>query len=174
MANKKRIRLDKSPLFPIPDWCHADEHVRRVADMQSNISDAENDAKKQIDKIKADLAKRGKGWQETLKLRVRSLEAFAASHKDDFKKQKSRKLNFGVLGWRKSISIKITKNTLGLIKQIFTYGKAAAYIHTKESVDKEALAKLTDEQLAGIKARRDEKDVFFVEPSSTKAADYNE
>ena len=172
MASKKRIRLDKSPLLPIPDWKHADLSVRRIGELQGRITYLEEKAKLLTNKIKKELADQVKPLQDKITLHVNSLEPFATSHKDDFKKQKSRKLNFGVLGWRKSISIKIAKNTLELIKIVFTYGKAAAYIRTKESVDKDALAKLTDKQLASIKARRDEKDVFFVEPSSQKAAEY--
>jgi RNase H-fold protein (predicted Holliday junction resolvase) len=44
-------------------------------------------------------------------------------------------------------------------------------IRIKESVDKEALAKLTDERLSIVKARRKSKDAFFVEPTLTEAAD---
>ena len=55
---------------------------------------------------------------------------------------------------------------------MFSKAKAAACIRVKESVDKEALAKLTDEQLADIGARRKEKDVFFVEPALPEAVDY--
>jgi hypothetical protein len=41
-------------------------------------------------------------------------------------------------------------------------------------VDKEALAKLTEEQLTSVGARRKVKDVFFVEPSSQEAVDYSD
>ena len=103
------------------------------------------------------------------------------AHRDDFKGQKSRKLNFGTLGWRKSTAIRTTKSTYQIIKNALlnklviaglTRAKLNACIRIKESVDKDALARLTDEQLADIKARRDIRDVFFVEPSSQKAADY--
>jgi hypothetical protein len=41
-------------------------------------------------------------------------------------------------------------------------------------VDKEALAKLTDEELASIKARRKTRDAFFVEPILIEAVNYTE
>jgi phage host-nuclease inhibitor protein Gam len=138
------------------------------------IKQAEETAKDDINEIKAELAEKVKPLQEEIKLKVRSLEAFAALHKNDFGKKRSRKLNFGILGWRKSTSISIKKNTLELIKQVFTNAKQKMCIRVKESVDKEALAKLTEEQLASVGARRKEKDVFFVEPSSQEAVDYVE
>lgn len=170
---QKRIKSDKPALLQVRDWAHADELVRQISDHQILIEKLEAAAKLRIDNTKSVLAKGVKGNQKAIKRYQESLEAFATTHRADFRKQKSRKLNFGSLGWRKSTAIKITKKTLELIKQVFTYGKAAAYIRTKESVDKDALAKLTDEQLASVKARRDNKDVFFVEPDSTKAADYS-
>lgn len=170
----KRVRSDKPVLRPVPNWEHADNFVRRIGELQQKIQAEEAKAKTKIDQAKSDLAKRVKSYQETIELYHRSLEAFATSHQGDFKKQKSRKLNFGILGWRKSTSISIKKKTLDLIKQVLSKAKAAACIRIKESVDKEALAKLTDEQLASVGAQRKRKEVFFVEPDLTEAADYNQ
>ena len=170
----KRIKSDKPVLIPISDWLRADDHVWQIGNLQTQIGQAEETAKDDINKVKAELAEKVKPLQEEIQLHVRSLEAFAATHKEDFKKQRSRKLSFGILGWRKSTSISIKKNTLEEIKFLFTRAKQAMCIRIKESVDKEALAKLTDEQLTSVGARRKEKDVFFVEPSFQEAVDYCE
>ena len=170
----KRIKSDKTILRPVPDWQHADDFVRRIGDLTMQINGAEHKATDDINEIKAELAEKVKPRQETIKQYLRSLEVFATTHKDDFKKAKSRKLNFGILGWRTSTFIKIKKNTLERIKQVFSSAKAKVYIRVKEAVDKDALAKLTDEQLANIGARREEKDVFFVELNLPKAVDYVE
>ena len=172
MASKKRVRSNKSPLLPIYGWKHADQNVRRIGELQGRITYLEEEAKLKINKITKELADQVKPLQEKITLHFESLEAFATAHREELKKQKSRKLNFGVIGWRLSKSIKTKKNTLELIKQVFSKAIQTACIRIKESVDKDALAKLTDEQLADIKARWDEKDVFFVEPTSQKAADY--
>ena len=170
----KRVKSDKPVLIQIPDWLLADEHIRQISEFQTHISKAEKTAKDDIDAIKATLVENVKPLQESIKICVRSLDAFAATHKEDFKKQRSRKLSFGILGWRKSTSISIKKNTLERIKQVFVKATQKMCIRVKESVDKEALAKLTEEQLASVGARRKEKDVFFVEPSSQEAVDYCE
>ena len=172
MANK-RIKSDKPALIQVRDWAHADELVRKIADRQTIIEKLEATANLKIDNTKKVMAAGVKGNQNAIKRFQESLEAFATTHREDFKKQKSRKLNFGVIGWRFSTAVKTKKNTLELIKQVLSKALQKSCIRIKESVDKDALAKLTDEQLASVKARRDEKDVFFVEPASTKAADYS-
>ena len=169
---KKRVKSDKK-LPPIRDWAEADRYVRCIGEFQQNITTAEQKAKQQIDVIKSNLADEVAPCHAVIKATAESIEHFAESHKTDFGSQKSRKLNFGLVGWRKSTFIKIKKTTLSLIKELFTGAKAKMCIHTKETVNKEALAKLTDEQLASVSARREEKDVFFVEPDLTRAADYS-
>lgn len=170
MANKKRIKSD-TEIIPIENWDKADGHIRRIGDLIQQIQKAEADAKESIDKIKAVLAEDVKPSQKEIKKLTRSIEAFAANHREDFGSARSRKLNFGLLGWRKSTSISIKKDiTLELIKQVFSRAKAKTFIRITESVNKETLANLKDEQLATVKAQRKVKDDFFVEPSIPEAA----
>jgi len=169
-----RVKSDKPTIVQIADWETADEYIRKIGDLQKDIRKAEDEAKDKIDKAKADLAEAAKTLQEKIKLYARSLEVFAETNKDRFKKQKSITLNFGTLGWRKSTSISIKKTTLELIKKAFSPIKAKIYIRTKETVDKEALARLTDEQLVQVGARRIVMDAFFVEPDLPGAVDYIE
>ena len=119
-----------------------------------------------FDQVKADLKKQSAPVIEKIQKHVRSLEAFCADHRDVFGKAQSRKLLFGVLGWRKSTAISIKKTTLEKIKAVLSSAKR--YLHIKETPNKEALAKLTDEQLASVDARRVTKEVFFAEPDMAK------
>ena len=170
----RRVKSDKLATIPIKDFKHADEIIRRIGDAQKEISQYQYIAGIEIDNIKADLAVDIKPHQEKIKQLTESLEVFAELHRDEFGKKRSRKLNFGLIGWRKSKLISIKKKTLSLIKQVFSKKDARNYIRVKESVDKEQLAKLTDEQLAIVKARRVQKDVFFAEPFLLEAVDYKE
>lgn len=169
-----QVKRKKSNLRHIADWQAADTIIRRLGDLQISITAARETAKDDIHEIKGELAEKVKPLQQEIKLLTSSLELFAGSHTDDFGKARSRKLNFGSIGWRKSTVISISKKTLELIKEIFSKAKAAACIRVTEGVDKEALAKFTDEELTDVKARRRRKDVFFVEPNSLKAVDYYE
>lgn len=169
----KRVKSDKPAIIEIIDWQEADKYLQTIGDLQLKINQAEHTAKDIIDEAKAELAEQVTPLQEQMNRFTRSLEAFAVNHMEDFKSARSRKLSFGSLGWRKSTSISVKKNTLELIKKIFSGQKANSLVRIKETVDKEALAKLTDEQLTSVKARRVVKDDFFVEPDLPKAVDYS-
>ena len=165
MARKLNKRLkSKKLLQPIPNWAHANELVHRVGKLQLKELELEIEAAGEIDAIKSSLAGRVKTIHEKIELHALSLEAFAESHRSEFKKSKSRKVIFGLLGWRSSTSICVKKTTLQKIKDLFTPAKRKPLIIVKETVDKNALAKLTDEDLARVGARRKTTDGFFVEP----------
>jgi len=169
-----RIKPDTSALITIESWEKADQVLRDLGDLQLKVAGAEAKAKDDINEVKAELAETVKLFGGQQQQYVRSLEAFAAGRRAEFGGQKSRQLNQGVIGWRKSTSIRIKKNTLELIKEIFSRAKWHTFIHTKETVDKEALGKLKDEELEEIGARRLTKNIFFAEPNQLKAVDYVE
>jgi phage host-nuclease inhibitor protein Gam len=169
-----RIKSDKQALINIIDWPAADQLVRELGDIQINITAAEHKAANDINETKLELEGKVNQLQGRQSYIVKSLEMFALAHTKDFGEARSRKLDFGTLGWRLSSSIKIAGTTLERIKQFFTPAKQKTCLRIKESVDKEALAKLTDEELARVAARRKTKDAFFVEPNSQKAVDCTE
>ena len=170
--DSKRVKPAEPAVLKIENWQHADEYIKRIADLQLQITESQASAKGRIDKIKEALAADVALRYESINLYHRSIEAFVMEHLGDFQGKQSRQLNFGKLGWRKSTFITITKKTLDLIKQLFSKADAAIYIRTKQEVDKEALTKLTEEQLVCIEARRKIQEVFFVEPDLPEVVNY--
>ena len=176
-SKSRRVKSDKPILIPIPDWRHADDMVARIGSRQREIAAAEAKAETAINAIKAKLQGETQPLVDAINLHFRSLESFCAANKKSFGKNRSRKLAFGKVGWHKSTSISIAKKsdkTLTLIKTVLSAALRKTCIIKKESVDKDALAKLTDDQLASIAAQRVNKDVFYVEPLSADAADYRD
>ena len=168
-----RVKSDNK-LITVTGWRHADELIRQMGDAQLSIQAQEAEAAAIINKTKEHLAAASKPHHEQIKTITLSLEAFATHSRHDFEGRKSKDLTFGTLGWRMSTSISVsTKFTLELIKQVFKR-RAKQYIHVTEKPDKESLAKLKDEELATVKARRIVKDDFFVEPKLPEAVDYPE
>lgn len=164
-----RVRSDRQ-LTKI-NWAGADYVVQRIGALQRDIENAEATAQKKIDAIKADLAEAVAPAQGAIKDYTESLEAWAMLHLADFEGKQSRQLNHGQLGWRRSTLITIDKDAIDLIKIAFGK-KAKEYLHIKETPDKEALARLTDDELKSVGARRKHKDVFFVEPEKVEAVDH--
>jgi phage host-nuclease inhibitor protein Gam len=166
-----RIKADRQALITIHDWSAADQLIRELGEIETTISKAEGAATAKINNIKAALEDQVNQLQDRQKYIVKSLEEFALGHTKDFGECRSRKLDFGILGWRASTVIEIAATTLERIKEYLTSAEQKACIRVKESVDKEALGKLTDERLQVVKARRKTKDAFFVEPLLTEATD---
>jgi len=166
---KKRVKSDLN-LIEVTGWQHADNLLREIGELQGQIAQSESNATLRIDAIKEALADDVEARMEQIKLNTKSLEAFAVNNKNDFSGKRSRVLNFGTLGWRKSSSIVVGKRTMCHIKEVFK-SKIKELIRIKESIDKDALGKLTDDQLHAIEAKRKESDNFFAEPTEIKAAD---
>lgn len=169
-----RIKSPNQALINIADWPQADQLVRELGEIQMNITAAEHKAADDINEIKLELEGKVNQLQDRQNYIIKSLEEFALSRTKDFGEARSKKLDFGTLGWRMSTAIQIAGTTLEWIKVRLSSAKVKMCIRVKESVDKEALAKLTDEELASIKARRKTKDAFFVEPILPKAVNYTE
>ena len=166
-----RIKAPKQALINIPDWPAADQLIKELGEIQRTITVANSNATTRINQIKAALESQVNQLQDRQKYIAKSLEEFALGHTKDFGDARSRKLDFGTLGWRLSTWIEVTATTLERIKEYFSTTEQKACVRVKETVDKEALAKLTDGRLAIVKARRKTKDAFFVEPLLTEAAD---
>ena len=165
-------RVKSKAIVPIADWSKADQMIRKIGSVQRTIQKTEAKYKARAENVKKDMVKEVKPLQERIGVLHRSLEAFATTRQADFKKQRSRNLNFGVLGWRKSTTIKIGKDTISKIREFFSAAKSKIYIRCKETVDKDALSKLSDGQLKKVGAERTTKQVFFIEPISPTTIDY--
>lgn len=167
----KRLK-SKTNLIEIPDFKHADRTLLKLGEIQMQIESIKAAAADDVNEIKLRAADKIEPLQTKTKVYLESLEAFAVANKDSFGKSRSKKLYFGKLGWRKSTSISITKKTLELIKEIYRGAKLSSLVRVKQTPDKDALAKLTDDELAGVKAKRKVTDDFFAEPALPENMDY--
>jgi len=173
----KRVK-SANDFIVIDGWETVDYSIKAIGECQNQIARIEAAADIVINAAKSDAAKAVKPLDEKITSLLNALEHFAEEHKQEFKDEKSRVLNFGKLGWRKSTKIDIPKKVavtiIEKIKEVFGNTKSKLYLNIKETPNKEALGKLTDEELAGLGARRKSTDDFFVEPDLTKAANYLE
>lgn len=168
--SKKRVRSERI-LYPIANWNEADEHLKRISALQMQIGQAEADAKQKIDEAKDELKRTTETLIADITLHIESLQAFCANHQEDFGAARSRKLQFGTVGWRASTAIKICRDAVDRIREVFGR-KAEQFLRIKAEADKDALGKLTDEQLAAIGCKRDNRDKFFADPDVPEAVDY--
>lgn len=161
----KRIKR-KDDTYTILNFHQADTHLKELATLQRELEALEANADRMINHVKDDLKKQSRPLSEKIQKHVRSLEAFCAEHRDAFGKSQSKRMLFGVLGWRRSTRISVKKSTLQKIKAMLSPAKR--YIHVKETPNKDVLDKLTDEQLKQVDARRVRREAFYAEPDMTK------
>lgn len=169
MAKTKRVKSD-SLLIPIPNWEEADQIVRRIGMLQNEISLAEMVCAERIDSAKQQLQQDTLEKHEHITRHRLSLEAFCREHRAAFGKKQSRTLQFGTVGFQRSTSLAVKKDSLQRIKDLFGIN-CGQFINIKETPDKDALAKLTDEDLKRIGAVRVEKETFYAEPNVMESID---
>ena len=155
MARKK-----PKPILHVKDLKHANAVLAEIAGVLRELRTIETEMQEKIDQIKAEAEQKAAGLKVRLKALEDGLTAFSEYNKEElFKKKKSVELTYGVLGYRKSTSISVKRDTLSLLKE---HGFTEA-IKIKESVDKDVLHTWPDERLAIVNARRVVKDKFWYE-----------
>ncbi len=162
------MRKKSSIAHPLRSWDEVAENLRAIGQIRANRAQAVASAGESMAEIKEALARDIRGYDAAVEQLIEEAEAFCVEHRVEFGEAQSRQLAHGVVGWRKSTSISVGKKTLELINEVFGAVKSKVYLHIKESPDKEALAKLTDEQLKEIGARRSVKEEFYAEPATAK------
>jgi phage host-nuclease inhibitor protein Gam len=134
--------------------------LKEIGLLERELESIDAEAHKQIADVKAAAAKKGEVLRKRIVDNAALLGAYAEYNRSElFKDRKSIELVFGSFGYRKSTSISVKKTTIELLKKL---GKVI-FIRTKEEVDKEAMAVMTDEELAMVDAVRKVKDDFFCE-----------
>ena len=166
-------RIKPKNLYPIKDLAAANAAMAEIAGIKRSIAEVESAMNESIDHAKAEAEIKAIPLQTRLASIEGGLLAFAEHNKSDlFKTKRSRELDFGSLGYRRSKEIKPKPKTtwkmvLGAIKQF----KFKAALRTTESVNKEELHTWPDERLETVGCRRVEKDTFWYEIDEAKIAE---
>jgi phage host-nuclease inhibitor protein Gam len=134
--------------------------LKEIGLLEHELEHIDAEAHKKIAEIKSESVKLGEGIRKRIVDLSALLGTYADYNREElFKDRKSLVLSFGSFGYRKSTTISTKKTTLELLKKL---GKII-FIRTKEEVDKEAMAVMTDEELAMVDAVRKVKNDFFCE-----------
>ncbi|MFA7174862.1 MAG: host-nuclease inhibitor Gam family protein [Kiritimatiellia bacterium] len=160
-------------LYPIKNLAEANTALAEIAEMKRTVKATESSMNDEIDRLKAEAEASVAPLLSKMGNLENGLLAFAEFNKDElFVDKRSKELDFGSLGYRRSKEIKpAAKKTLAMVLgKIKSLGFAEA-IRTKESVNKDELAQWTDEKLALVDARRVEKDTFWYEVAEQEIND---
>lgn len=160
MPKTKRIK-PKTKMAPVRNLEEANQALLEIARRRLELKRIDADAEEAINNIKEEANAKAKPLQEEIAFYEGGLAAFAEMSKHEiFSKKKSIELNFGIMGYRKSTKVSISrKHTLRLLKE---HGLTEA-IKIKETPNKDVLADYPEDTLKKVKARRVSEDNFWYE-----------
>ena len=168
-------RSKPNTIRPIGDLAQVNAGLAEIAEAKRAIKAIEAEMNAAIDRIKAEGEMQAAPLQGLIRTIEGGLQAFAEFHKKAlFAEKRSKELDFGAVGFRKSSQIKpAPKSTweqiLGRCKEL----KFEAAIRVKEEINKDELATWPDERLELVGARRIEKDQFWYETKAEEIAEKN-
>lgn len=166
------MRTKPNPAYLIGDMDAADKALARLAEINRVVEAEESKLNETVDKMKALAKERLAASLADRKAIEAALGTFAGSKKDElFEKARSRQLNFGTIGFRRSTEIKAKgKGTLaGILERIKTLitgepdDPFTDAVRIKEELNRDAMVKWPEERLELVGARRVKKDVFYYE-----------
>ncbi|MDA8138010.1 MAG: host-nuclease inhibitor Gam family protein [Desulfobacteraceae bacterium] len=165
-------RSKPNSIKPINDLCQANDALALIAAGKRTVAAIEAEMNAAIDRLKAEAEAQAAPLQAQIKAIEGGLQAFAEYNRALFKEKRSRELDHGAIGFRKSKELKpAPKHTwqmvLGRLKEL----AFMPAIRIKEEVNKEELATWPDERLELVGVRRVEKDLFWYEISQEKIAE---
>lgn len=148
----------------LKSWDDANEAVRRLAEIERLEAKSSAVMNQEIDKVKLHYETEMKPLSDERKQIEKDLAVFAKANRIDFQGKQSKVLAFGVLMFRKSkaMTIHSVVNTVAALERIYG-ADANEYLKVTKKVEKDALEKLNDEELAQIGCSRKEKETFAYE-----------
>lgn len=143
----------------------ADAALARIASRKREIDLVDLSIQEEIDALKLKASADTEAARQEIAEIGSALARFAEGNKSElFAKRKSVALAFGTLGFQQSSALKTVKKTTW--EQVLGYLDGNGMddcIRVKKEVDKDALRRLSAEQLALVGCRLESKDEFFYE-----------
>lgn len=156
-------------LIPVKDVAEANKVLAEIASIKRTIQALEGELNDAIDHLKAQSEARAAPYKVRLLALENGLLAFSEFNKDElFFQKRSKVLEFGTIGYRRSMEIKPQPKTtwkmiLGKIKDL-DFSDA---LRIREDVNRDELRGWPEERLELVGARRMEKDTFWYETDET-------
>jgi len=172
-----RKRVEATPI--INTWDELDSKLKRRRELDAEITKLKASANGKIDAVKAVLKVNSAPIQDEINRIEKDAEDFCTFNRDQFGDQKSKRMNFGVVGWRKSPGkVKtLAKWTFAKVVEKFQKLGWNDYLRTKKpDLDKDAIKEayksgiLTESDLKKGGIKIEEPDEFFIEQDEVKIA----
>ncbi|MCM0757370.1 host-nuclease inhibitor Gam family protein [Sporomusa sphaeroides DSM 2875] len=153
-----RKRFDTPAL---KSWDEADLHLKEIAELELTMQNIEGDMNQKISDAKLAAELQAKPLQDRRKKLELEIKEFVENNRHEID-GKSRRMNFGQVGFRQSTTIVVSK--IMAVLESLKARNMLDCITIKESINKEVLRTYPDEVIAAVGARKKVEDVFWLEP----------
>lgn len=160
----KRVKVEAPK--PYATWDEADEALRQIGEAQRAIEAEEHRMQEEIDLAKEKAAAASLPYRTLIGDLEQRLAAFAELNREGLGSRKSREMNYGMLGYRKSTKVVLPRGAakvLEIIKKLRARGMGDCIITPAEKIDKDALKKYPPNDIVDIGASLDVQDAFWYE-----------
>lgn len=157
-----RRKVTAAPV--LPDWAAVDGALRDIRECEHALTELGVDRDRRIDSVKEEYSKMALPLQNRIKKLEGDVKAYADAHRAELT-GKSRKLNFGTVGYRISsrLILPATKATEAIVT-LKAMGRKE-FIKTTETLDRAALLRQPVELLNQIGAYIQQRDEFYYDVS---------
>lgn len=155
----------------LDNWEAADDALREIGSAQRAIEAAEHRMQETIDAAKERAASESAPYRERIAELEGRLNVFAEMHRDDMGAKKSRDMNYGMLGFRKSTKVVLPRGAAKvaeIIRKLREKGMGDCIVKPAEKIDKDALKKYPPNDIVAVGAGLDVQDTFWYEVDREK------
>ncbi|PWM59587.1 MAG: hypothetical protein DBX91_06385 [Subdoligranulum variabile] len=153
-----RRKVTAAPV--LADWAAVDGALRDIRECEHALTELGVDRDRRIDAVRDEYRKMAEPLQNRLKKLGADVEAYVDAHRAELS-GKSRKMNFGVVGYRISSKLMLPAGKVAeAIATLKAMGRKE-FIKTTESLDREALKRQPAEFLEQIDAYVRQRDEFY-------------
>ncbi len=151
----------------IRNWEDVDMGLKRLGEIEVTIEIIEGDLTQDVSAAKDRAKDRAKNIVQERTDIEKSIKDFVELNKAEFAKKRTKTLMFGEIGVRvvKSVSIpRGAEKLAALVKSLIAYGHNDC-VKTKQEPDRDAIAELTDDDLARLGLKRTTRDSLRIVPN---------
>lgn len=145
----------------IKNWEEVDEVMKKLLESQLEVEKIEADMNKQITEVKKKCEELARPYKDNIKKNELLLKEFVTVHKSELD-GKSRKMNFGTVGFRLSTKVVLPKMIEAVLENLKKFGMHDC-INTKETVNKEILKTYSPDVILNIGGTLKTEDTFWYE-----------
>lgn len=146
-------------------WDEVELNLKEIGEIDLALQTVEGAMNQKISDIKLEADLAAKPLQDRKEKLAHEIKDFVETHRHEID-GKSRRLNFGQVGFRQSTSIIISKVTA--VIEALKARNMHDCINIKETINKDVLRTYPDETIAAVGARKKVEDVFWLEPDYEK------